>query len=225
MFALMMMVAIALQPPPAQDGASATDDPVSPAMTEARSNRSRARTGASFIEEPERVRPEAAQLAGEFGEVVLSGIIGADGRLHEARVVESSRSAAIDAAALASVPNMLFEPARDAEGRALSTAARLPREYLHVEFHGPRGLANYRCDQFVRDYDWWYRTWPSDKVDRVFSTLRGFATVADMQSRRSGGDFATEWRAALEACRRSPDRLMLDLLEPHGALFRTMMRR
>ena len=119
---------------------------------------------------------------------------------------------------------MLFDPARDADGKPLSVPAILPLEYSQVDFHGPRGLAQYQCGQFVRDYDWWYRTWPADKQDRVFKTLLGFVAVADLKS-GNAGDFGTEWKAAIEACRRSPHNLMLDQLKPHGALVRGMVQR
>jgi TonB family protein len=197
----------------------------SSAMAVARANKDRARIAPSFIEEPNYSRPETAKQAGEFGEVVLSGIIAADGKFHEPKIAVSSRSASIDAAALSSVPSMVFEPARDESGEALSIPANLPLEYSHVKFHGPEGLAQYRCDQFVRDYDWWYRTWPAEHQDRVFKTLRGYAVVADMRSGQSGTDFDTEWRSAIEACRKAPKKMMLDMLKPHGALFRGMVRK
>jgi len=210
--------------PPPQDNSVSPSEVVSPAMAEARANKDRAKTAPSFTKEPDYERPETAKLAGEFGEVILSGIIGADGKFIEPRIAVSSRSASIDAAALASVPSMTFEPARDADGAPLSTPAHLPLEYSQVNFHGPEGLAHYRCDQFVRDYDWWYRTWPAEHQDRVFKTLRGFAAVADMRSGKSPTNFVAEWKSAIDACRKSPNRMMLEMLNPHGALFRGMVR-
>ena len=86
--------------------------------------------------------------------------------------------------------------------------------------------AQYRCDQFVRDYDWWYRTWPSGQQDRIFKTLRGYVVLAEMQSgKMSQVNFDSEWKAAIEACRSSPDKLMLDLLKPHGKFIRGMVHR
>lgn len=209
---------------PFQNGSASPNGNGSPAMADALANKARATTAPSFIKQPDYIRPEAAKSAGEFGEVVLSGIIGEDGKFAEPKIRTSSRSALIDAAALASVDAMLFEPARDAAGKALSIPANLPREYSQVAFHGPAGLAQYRCDQFVRDYDWWYRTWPVDQQDRVFKTLRGFAVVADMRTGKTA-DFDTEWKSAIESCRKSPSKMMLDQLKPHGALFRGMVRK
>ena len=195
-------------------------------MIAAVANKSRAKTAPSLTNEPEYIRPEVARLAGEFGEVILSGIVGEDGTLREPKIGVSSRSASIDAAALAAVPSMRFKPAHDAEGNALAIPARLSLEYGHVDFRGPRGIVQYRCDQFVRDYDWWYRTWPSDQQDRIFKTLRGYAVLTEMQSGKlSQVNFDSEWKAAIEACRTSPDKLMLDLLKPHGKFIRGMVQR
>ena len=197
---------------------------VSPTWAVAVANRARVKTAPSFKVEPDHIRPESARLLGEFGEVVLIGIIGQDGKVREARVKVSSHSDAIDAAALASVPAMLFEPARDAAGSPLDIVSVVSLEYSHVDFHGPRSLAQYRCDQFVRDYDWWYRTWPADKHDRIFETLRGFTALADLRAgNASRTDFEAEWKAAVEACRQSPQKRMLDMFATHGKLLRQMV--
>jgi len=181
------------------------------------------KTAPSFKREPDYIRPEDARLRGEFGVVILSGIIGNDGKVREATIKRSSRSASIDATALAAVPSMLFEPARDADGNALDIVSNISLEYTQADFHGPQSLARYRCDQFVRDYDWWYRTWPSGQEDRIFKTLRGIVVLSE--AKFNAADFAAEWKAAIEACRAAPDKLMLDTLKPHGDLVRGMVRK
>lgn len=220
-FGFMIFAALAGQQVSGQSAPKAVPEITSAAMAEAIANKSRAKSPPRFIQEPSDVRPEAAAQAGEFGELMLSGIIGTDGRLHEAKITQSSRSATLDAAALAAVPTMLFEPAKDADGKPLSVPANLPLEYLATDFHGPRGLAHYQCAQFVRDYDWWFKTWPAEKQDRVYKTLRGYAVLNDLRSGKSS-DFSSEWKDAIERCRKAPDRLMLDMLKPHGNLFRAM---
>lgn len=185
-------------------------------------NKARVKTAPRFITEPEYIRPESARLAGEFGEVVLSARVDEDGRVREPTILVSSRSESIDAAALASVPSMFFEPARDADGRPLSLWANISLEYGHVNFRDAPSLAQYRCDQFVRDYDWWYRTWPEGAQDRIFKTLRGFVYTADRDLK--AGAFDAEWKAAVEACRASPKKLMLDMLKPHGSFVRQMVK-
>jgi TonB family protein len=216
----MALTAQAITPP---SGTGPTAGPMaaqtlSSAWIEAQANRTRMKVAPSFKREPAYVRPEDARSRGEFGTVVLSAIIGKDGRVREANVKISSRSASIDAAALASAPSMLFEPARDANGNALDIVSKISLEYTQVDFHGPRSLAQYRCDQFVQDYDWWYRTWPAGEEDRIFKTLRGLVVISE--SKFSAADFAAEWKTAIEACRSEPGALMLDMLKPHGAFIR-----
>jgi TonB family protein len=220
-----LVAAVAAQAFSSASGSTPDAERGSPAWVAANANKARAKTSPSFINEPDYVRPEAARLAGEFGEVVISGIIGEDGKVREPKIKVSSRSSSIDSAALASIPAMLFEPARDAEGNPLSIPADLALEFGHVDFRGPRGLSQYRCEQFVRDYDWWYRTWPADAQDRIFKTLRGYVALSGMQSGKPAGDFDSEWKATIEACRKSPGRLMLDMLKPDGAFIRGMLKK
>ena len=223
MSVLIVLAALTMQQEVTQTMAAASEL-VSPAMAAAIANKTRVKTVPTFKKEPDYLRSSAAITAGEFGEVVLSGIIGADGKFQEAKISVSSRSASIDAAALAAVSSMVFEPAHDADGKPISVPANLPLEYSQADFHGARGLAHYQCAQFVRDYDWSYRTWPDDKQDRIFKTLRGLVVVADMRSGKTTGDFASEWREAIESCRRNPDKLMLDMLKPHGSFIRTTIK-
>jgi TonB family protein len=185
-------------------------------------NKPRVKKAPRFVTQPEYIRPEAARSAGEFGEVVLSARIDEDGKVREPAVSVSSRSAAIDAAALASVASMLFEPARDVDGKPLSLWVDLALEFAHVNFRGEASLATYRCDQFVRDYDWWYRTWPTGVNDRIFKTVRGYVYVAHTDLK--AGAFDAEWKAAIESCRASPNKLMLDMLKPHGSFVRQMLK-
>lgn len=198
---------------------------MSPALTEATANKTRIKTRPSLVHEPDYVRPKSAIEAGEFGEVWISGIIGEDGKLREPKIKVSSRAASIDSAALADVPFVLFSPARDAEGKAISIPISMSFEYIHVEFNGKHNLAQYRCNQAVKDYDWWNKTWPSDKKDRIYGTVKGMVVMRALRAgSRSGLDFDSEWKAAIEACRTQPDKFMLDLLKPDGELIRSMTK-
>jgi TonB family protein len=217
--AVLAMQAVADQPP-----ALVPAEATSPAMASATANKSQARTAPTLVRQPEWRRSDAAKDAGEFGEVVLTGLIGEDGRFSEAKVVVSSRSKDLDAAALAAASEVVFEPARDVSGKALSIPAKFAIEYPQAKFHGTDGLSQYRCAQFVRDYDWWYRTWPAEKNDRVFATLRGFVTVAELRGGNTKIDFKAEWSQAIDDCRRAPNKLMLDMLKPHGRMLREMVK-
>lgn len=223
---LVSLVALAAQvAAAASDATQVPIEPMSPALTEATANKARIKTRPFLTHEPDYVRPQLAIEAGEFGEVSISGIVGEDGKLHEPKIKTSSRAASIDAAALADVPSLLFSPARDSEGKAISVPVNMSLEYGHVQFHGPNNLPRYRCEQAVRDYDWWNQTWPTGKKDRIYGTIKGMLVVQALHAgNRSGLDFDSEWKSAIEACRTQPRKLFLDFLKPHGELVRRMTK-
>lgn len=220
-FAILTALAIQAASTPADTGSG--DVSVSPAMAAAKANKPRMKSSPEFIREPDYTRPDAAKLTGEFGEVVLSGIIGEDGKLREARISKSSRSTLLDAAALQAVPEILFKPALDGDGKPISIPANINIEYSQTQIHGQKGILKYRCGQFVLDYDWWYRTWPADHGDRIFKTFRGFSAMEDIRLHKEYGSFLDEWKRAIEACRASPNSFMLDMLKPHGNLIRKLI--
>lgn len=190
-------------------------------MVAAQANRVRMAKPPQLVTEPAYVRPAAALEAGEYGEVSVRVIVGEDGRATEPAVVVSSRSALIDAAAIAAVPAMRFTPAQDAEGKPLALPIRLSIEFANI---APGELTGYRCDQFARDVAWWQRTWPEDQRDRIRDTLAGLAAMADLRNGKLTS-FRKEWLAAAEACRADPAAFMLDKLEPHGKLLRGALSR
>ncbi len=168
-----------------------------------------------FKSEPPHARPLAVLAEGAFGEVVLTGIIGEDGRVTEARVVQSGRSETLDAAALAAVPAMLFEPARDASGKPLAISTRIGLEFTRFE-----GAAkNYRCDQFVRDYDWWTAHWPAGEHDRLYLMMRGFSLAGQIALKGADlPDFDKSWDDAAAHCRKTPNKAVVDVLRPYGSM-------
>ncbi|WP_404339528.1 energy transducer TonB [Sphingomonas sp. MMS12-HWE2-04] len=196
-----------------------------PALAQATANKARMAVRPVLKIEPDYIRPTTAIESGEYGEVFISGIIGEDGKIYEPAIKVSSRSDIIDRQALTDVRSFLFSPARDVEGHAVTIPINLSLEYGHVNFRGSNGLAQYRCNQAVKDSDWWSRTWPSDKKDRIYGTVKGMVA---MQALRSGDRGATnfdgEWKAAIEACRKQPDKRFLDMLKPDGDFVRSMTK-
>lgn len=198
---------------------------VSPALAEANANKSRVKTQPTLQREPRFIRPASAIEGGEYGEVFISGILGEDGKLHEPQISISSRSQLIDEQALSDVHSFLFTPARDADGVALKIPINISLEYGHVNFRGENGLAQYRRDQAVKDADWWARTWPADKKDRIYRTIKGAITMKALRSGNvQGARFDEEWGAAIDACRKQPEMRFLELLKPDGDFVRSMTK-
>jgi TonB family protein len=186
-----------------------------------------------FLSGPEAEFPDAAKAAGEFGKVAVSGTIGVDGKLHDAKVTLSSNSALLDASALTAANAAVFEPAHDAQGAAIAVPANIPYDFSNAKSPGKGGGAlRYKCDQFVRDYDWWYKTWPADKHDDFYLMVLGYSSLA--QSQHAGGgvdlskfadsneDFNSRWHKTVEECRKTPDKLFIDVIEPEGPFLRRL---
>jgi len=77
------------------------------------------------LHSPQPEYPRLARLRGWEGTCVLLARVGADGRLLELTVLESSGRAVLDEAALDGVRRWRFAPARSA-GRAVASTARIP---------------------------------------------------------------------------------------------------
>lgn len=223
-------LALLLQAAPAADPPAA-----SPAMIVARTNLSRIKTKPVFQSSPDPDSPPEARTSGEHGKVVIAGIIGADGHFTEPTVAVSSRSPLLDATALAAAAEARFKPALDAAGLALSVPQRISFKFDNAWSAGKGGgLPAYRCDQFARDDGWWTAHWPANAHDDLYYLVLGFSSV--IKSRGADGsmdpakfasvnkDFDAKWHAAAEACRRTPDKLFLDVL-PDGALLGATVRR
>jgi TonB family protein len=200
-------------------GAVAQNTPANPAPAKS--------THPKFLSGPEAEFPDAAKAAGEFGKVAITGTIDVDGRLHDPKVEVSSKSDLLDASALAAASAAVFEPAHDEQGAAVAKHARIPYDFSNAKTPGKGGGAlRYRCDQFVRDYDWWFKTWPADKRDDFYLVVLGYNTIAAMRGNQFPADaaknFESHWRATVEDCRKKPEKLFIDVIDPEGPLLRKL---
>jgi TonB family protein len=190
-------------------------------------------THPKFLSGPEADFPDAAKAAGEFGKVAVTGTIGTDGKMHDAKIAVSSKSPLLDASALTAANAAVFDPAHDAQGAAIAVPAKIPYEFSNAKSPGKGGGAlRYKCDQFARDYDWWFKTWPAGAHDDFYLLVLGYSTLA--QSRKADGstdlskfgssnkDFEDRWKAAIEDCRKKPDSLFIDIFQPEGPFLRRL---
>ncbi|MEO7688172.1 MAG: TonB family protein [Sphingomonas sp.] len=209
--------------------APATTSPVeSPAMVVAKANRPRIKTNLVLQSNPDPGFPPAALATGEHGKVTITAIVGVDGHLTEVSVTVSSRSSLLDAAAVAAATEARFKPALDAKGAPLSVALTMDVEFSNAQSHSTGGgILSYRCDQFARDNDWWAAHWPANQHDDFYRLVRGYSTMnqsldanGSIDLTRSGSvkDFNTRWQGAIEACRKAPDKLFIEIFQPEGKL-------
>src|SRR4030095_10185720 len=115
---------------------------------------------------------------------------------------------------------MVSAPALDEGGRAISVPVTVPFQFDNTT----SGLARYSCAQFVRDSDWWGRTWPDDHQDDFYGLVLGYSNLAGNVSTTGSSSFEGRWKAAIEDCRKPADRLFVDTFRPEGDLLRRVYR-
>jgi len=203
-----------------------TGENVTALLEAATRNKSLIKTKAVLVSGTTVVLDDAQKAAGEHGAVKISGLLGTDGKIIEAHVALSSRSPTLDASTLAAVKAARFTPAKDANGNAIATL--YDESFQFENFSDPgagRGILQYRCEQFVRDEDWWSRTWPSEEPSYFYTMMRGMDVLLDVSSpdvQRSlqaeptrpekKQDFKIIWRSAIDGCRSNPNTPVIDMM-------------
>ena len=204
-------------------------------MATAKANRALAKVKPRWVSGDQPAFPEAEKALGHHGVVKVSGILGVDGRMSQAEVALSSGAPVLDALALASVKDALFEPARDAAGAPLPLAITVPFEFYSYKSAGPGGgILRYNCGQFSQDMDWWRLTFPKAEPGdhELYLMMRGVGFLASMNSRpldvsalkSSNADFARRWSEAIETCRGHPERRFTQVLKPEGRIAENLAR-
>lgn len=200
----------------------------SPALVAARNNRAKMKTGPKFKSGPGPDTPAPAKAIGAHGEVRISAIIGTDGHMTEAKPILSSNSPILDARALEIAAQTVFDPALDADGKPIPVSAVLPLQFGNIRSPGKGGgVLRYRCDQFVRDQDWWKATWPADKHDEFYTMSVGILVLkpggldADGLKERLAA-FDQRFAGAIEACRKAPDKIAIDMMGEEGKIMRKL---
>lgn len=182
-----------------------------------------------FVTRVEAAFGDASRAAGEHGKVVIEGKVGADGRLIDAVVAQSSRAPTLDAAALEAANASRFRPYRDGAGKPIALPIRVPFGFDNYRTPGPGGgILRYRCDQFTRDEDWWAAHWPTSEKREFYTMMLGISALSqDMlaqpaQFRQKMAAFELRYAAARMHCVARPDKLFIDVMEIEGPIARRM---
>jgi TonB family protein len=202
---------------PAPETAPAVE--TSAAWEEAKANSARIKGKPEMVEGSFPALPEAEKALGRHGEVRIQGIVTLEGTITDLRISESSNVPELDRLALDAASAFTFKPATDAEGQAIAVLVTVP--FYFNAYVGDDGFAtSYRCEQFVRDMDWWRSANPDKpfKEHQLYAALVGMQTIALMQRNDMGGVIAAvrampaRWDKALQKCRKKPDLLMMKAL-------------
>lgn len=225
-----------LPPPPliapSSADAAAANDAVA---TEALSNLSKVKTQTRWLSGGEVELPEAQRLAGHHGKVLVTGVLGVDGRLRWAMLKSSSGSPVLDRIAVSAALSAVFEPARDADGNPLSVPITVPQEFYAYKSREPGGgLVRYSCKQFAADMDWWRATFPDRKWrdHELYSMIVGIAVLAKGNLSAGGAaglkatlaDVETRWVQTIEKCRARPEKRFADVMQPEGKAIDALSR-
>lgn len=156
--------------------------------------------------------PAAARAAGHLGKVAVEVSYSPAGAITDARLVESSQSPLLDAAALDAARASAVVPGVDAVGNATGGKVKL------VYSFDDRAAASYRCDQAVRDWSWWHATSPTTPYyfrDLLWETLSGERAYS-LLSKQSWRSDAKAWEKAIKQCARTPDALFVPTAQRAG---------
>lgn len=224
--ALMAAMPVAAADPAPPAPVAASPDPVEQAETAAaKSNLARVKVKPKWVSGADPEYPEAEQLAGHFGEVVISGVLGVDGRMHFARVASSSDAPVLDALALEAVKTAVFEPARDADGAAIPIVISIPQEFYGYKSAGKGGgILRYSCKTFAANMDWWRSVHPDAKWSdlELYSMMVGVGVLGrginPATLKADLADFERRWLVAIGKCRAKPDKRFIDMLQPEGRM-------
>ena len=215
-------------PPPLIAPASAAADAGNEAAAaEALANVAKIKTKARWISGGEVALPEAERLAGHHGKVLVTGVLGVDGKLRYAMLKSSSGSPVLDRIAVAATLSAVFEPAKDADGNPLAVPITIPQEFYAYKSSEPGGgLVRYSCRQFAADMDWWRTTFPDRKWSEheLYSMMVGIAVLAKGNLTAGGAaglkatlsDVETRWIKSIETCRAKPEKRFADVMQPEG---------
>lgn len=165
----------------------------------------------ALLSAPKEPDVEALHKQGIQGEIVLSGYVGGDGRMHDLVVVRSSRSAELDAVAQGLARGSTFTPGADASGKPIAVKVSYPVS-LWQDTLMSQAFLKKSCAQFVIDADWHARAFPEEQPDKY----RGWLLAKGMAflSGRSAVAKATspDYAAVYNACKTQPQRNFFDVL-------------
>lgn len=192
---------------------------------------------AAFGAPAERVKtvdiPQWAKDAGHNGGATYIAQLDAEGRLRSVKISRSSGSPAIDEAVRTRAQNLAYRSARDAGGNPIAGPAIGGMSYARWDRNSPGGgIATYSCGDLVREHDWFFEANAGKPFP--FAPKAMFYRAVTQARIESGGvsddeTFDAEmaqrdalWDELLASCRKTPTRLMLDIVD-HRDVYQRLM--
>jgi TonB family protein len=224
-FAILLTMSPAPRSEEAEPATSAEDS----AIAAAKANRRKVKTPPAMISagiDGMKAAVEAQRALGHHGEVVVVGILGADGRLRGAKIETGSRSQELDGLALEAARQSILSPAKDPTATPIPVWLSMPFSFKNRAFREGGGAHTYLCSEFTQDFGWWRAAWPDRpwsehefyKLMLGFGMLGILSEAKDDQAaiRRSVGDFELQWTSAIDGCPAKPNALVADFFGAAG---------
>lgn len=163
-------------------------------------------------ETPQPLYPPAARAAGHQGTVVIGVLVSERGELLQARVQRSSRSPALDQAALDAVRRWRFAPATDPLGRPIEAAASVPFTFRK---DSAASLQRKTCAELNRDLAHWRTLEPDAPLQQAHVyplaqqlALDGLQTASALQ--QAIQHFPQAFEQAVQRCAQQPQARLME---------------
>lgn len=164
------------------------------------------------IETPQPMYPPAARAAGHQGTVVIGVLVSERGELLQAKVQRSSRSPALDQAALDAVHRWRFKPATDPSGQPIEAAANVPFTFRKDSV---ASLPRKTCAELNLDMRHWRALEPESPLQQapVYAlaqqlALDGLQTASALQ--QALAHFPQAFEQAVQRCAERPAARVMD---------------
>lgn len=159
--------------------------------------------------------PDAARAAGHQGTVRLRLSINTEGRIEDVEVVESSRSAVLDAAAVEQAKAWRLSPAIDVEDKPVAVKVVAPFEFAKDSIVD---LPSKACSDLNVDVGWYRSVYPDKPISdmRLYNLSLGvLAMGAGSPSRilETSKKFSKAFEKTVERCADKPDEKYWDNIQ------------
>lgn len=160
-----------------------------------------------LLSQPPDSYPEAAKAEGHQGKVKLRLSINAEGSVQDVEVIESSKSAILDAAAVARVKAWELSPAIDSDNNPVAVKVVAPIEYVKDSIVD---LVDKTCSDLSVDVTWFRSVYPDKPISdmRIYNLSLGLLAMSAGSTSKileTSKKFSKAFEKTVERCADKPN--------------------